>query len=167
MYDITWGHSVVSLLGKENLQINILKLRLNGHHCADVSICNFLNGNRWNFTEFIPKDPINIPALVKIMAWCRQGDKPLSEPMMSFIADAYMHDSASMSWIVLERGWNEQTEYLSLNWITDNVQLWMKLILLNIYIYIYVCVSVNWIIIGSSNDLFLLITKLLHKPMLT
>ena len=32
---------------------------------------------------FVPKDPINIiPALVKIMAWHRPGDKPISEPMM-------------------------------------------------------------------------------------
>ena len=32
---------------------------------------------------FVPKGPINnIPALVKIMAWRRSGDKPLSEPMM-------------------------------------------------------------------------------------
>ena len=33
--------------------------------------------------KFVPKGPINnIPALVQIMAWCRPGDKPLSEPMM-------------------------------------------------------------------------------------
>ena len=33
--------------------------------------------------KFVPKGPINnIPALVKIMAWRRPGDKPLSEPMM-------------------------------------------------------------------------------------
>ena len=33
--------------------------------------------------EFVPKGRINnIPALVKIMAWRRSGDKPLSEPMM-------------------------------------------------------------------------------------
>ena len=32
---------------------------------------------------FVPKAPSNnIPALVQIMAWCRPGDKPLSEPMM-------------------------------------------------------------------------------------
>ena len=31
----------------------------------------------------VPKGPINyIPALVQIMAWCRPGDKPLSEPMV-------------------------------------------------------------------------------------
>ena len=33
--------------------------------------------------KFVPKGPVNnIPALVQIMAWCRSGDKPLSEPMM-------------------------------------------------------------------------------------
>ena len=33
--------------------------------------------------SFVPKCPINNkPALVQIMAWCRPGDKPLSEPMM-------------------------------------------------------------------------------------
>ena len=33
--------------------------------------------------KFVPKGLINnIPALVKIMAWRRSGDKPLSEPMM-------------------------------------------------------------------------------------
>ena len=33
--------------------------------------------------KFVPKGRINnIPALVQIMAWCRPGDKPLSEPMM-------------------------------------------------------------------------------------
>ena len=33
--------------------------------------------------KFVPKGLINnIPALVKIMAWRRPGDKPLSEPMM-------------------------------------------------------------------------------------
>ena len=34
--------------------------------------------------KFVSKDLINdIPALVQIMAWCRSGDKPLSEPMMA------------------------------------------------------------------------------------
>ena len=33
--------------------------------------------------KFGPKGPINnIPALVQIMAWCRPGDKPLSESML-------------------------------------------------------------------------------------
>ena len=49
--------------------------------------CIFLNENVWisikNPFKFVPKGPINnIPALVQIMAWCRPGDKPLSEPML-------------------------------------------------------------------------------------
>ena len=33
--------------------------------------------------KFVPKGPIsNIPTLVQIMAWCRPGDKPLSEPKL-------------------------------------------------------------------------------------
>ena len=33
--------------------------------------------------KFVPKGPINnIQSLVQIMAWCRPGDKPLSEPML-------------------------------------------------------------------------------------
>ena len=39
----------------------------------------------------------NIPSLVQIMAWCRPGDKPLSEPMMAYFTDACMCRSASMS----------------------------------------------------------------------
>ena len=43
------------------------------------------------FTEVFPKDPIdNNQALVKIMAWRRIGDKPLPEPILTWITDAYM-----------------------------------------------------------------------------
>ena len=47
----------------------------------------FFNENVWisiNISlKFVPRGPINnIPALVQVMAWCRPGDKPLSEPMM-------------------------------------------------------------------------------------
>ena len=48
--------------------------------------------------KFVPKGPINnIVALVQKMAWRQSGDKPLSEPMMAYFSDAYMHLSASMS----------------------------------------------------------------------
>ena len=41
--------------------------------------------------KFVSEGPINnIPALVEIMAWCRPGDKPLSEPMLAQFIDAYM-----------------------------------------------------------------------------
>ena len=43
-------------------------------------------------------DPINNKtALVQIMAWRQTDDKPLSEPMMVSLIDAYMRHSASMS----------------------------------------------------------------------
>ena len=48
--------------------------------------------------KFVPKGPINnIPALVQIMAWRRTGDKPLSEPMVTQLNDAYLRHSASIS----------------------------------------------------------------------
>ena len=48
--------------------------------------------------KFVPKGSINdIQALVQIMAWRRPGDKPLSEPMVAWVTDAYMHHSAPMS----------------------------------------------------------------------
>ena len=67
---------------------NTSRPRQNGRHFADdIFTCIFLNENVWILIKmslkFIPKGPINsIPALVLIMAWCRPGDKPLSEPMM-------------------------------------------------------------------------------------
>ena len=68
----------------------------------DIFKCIFLNENDWipiNISlKFIPKGPINnIPALVQIMAWRQPGDKPLSEPMMTYFTDAYMHHLTSMS----------------------------------------------------------------------
>ena len=67
---------------------NTLRPRRNGRHFTDdIFKCIFLHENVWIpiwiSLKFVPKGPINnIPALVQIMAWCRPGDKPLSEPMM-------------------------------------------------------------------------------------
>ena len=47
--------------------------------------------------KYVPNGPINNKSLVQIMAWCRLGDKPLSEPVMIYLTDAYMRHSASMS----------------------------------------------------------------------
>ena len=54
----------------------------------------------WNENESIPiqislkfvlRNPIdNEPALVQVMAWCRTGDKPLPEAMLTQCTDAYM-----------------------------------------------------------------------------
>ena len=68
--------------------INTLRPRWNGRHFADdIFRCIFLNENIWFpikiSVKFVPEDPIyNIPSLIRIMAWRRPGDKPLSEPMM-------------------------------------------------------------------------------------
>ena len=56
----------------------------------DIFKCIFFNENVWISLKislkFVPKVPIdNIPVLVLIMAWCRQGDKPLSEPLMASV----------------------------------------------------------------------------------
>ena len=68
--------------------VNTLRPRQNGHHFADdIFRCILVNENVWIpikiSLKFVPKGAINnILALVKIMAWRRAGDKPLSEPMM-------------------------------------------------------------------------------------
>ena len=68
--------------------LNTLRPRQNGSRFADDTFkLIFLNENvRISIKispKFVPKGPINNnPALVQIMAWCRSGDKPLSEPMM-------------------------------------------------------------------------------------
>ena len=61
----------------------------------DIFSCIFLNEiNRipiqfW--LKYVPGSPIdNKSALVQVMAWRRTGDKPLAEPMMTQLVDAYM-----------------------------------------------------------------------------
>ena len=47
----------------------------------------------YDFTEFVPKGPNDRKAaLVWIMAWCRIGEKPSSEPVLARFTDAYIHD---------------------------------------------------------------------------
>ena len=67
--------------------VSTLRPRQNGRRFADDTFKRiFLNENvRLSIKislKFLPKGPINNPALVQIMAWRRPGDKPLSEPMM-------------------------------------------------------------------------------------
>ena len=82
-----------------------LRPRRNGHQFPD-DIFNWilLTENVWisikMSLKFVPKVPINnIPVLVQIMAWCLPGDKPLSEPMMVKITDAYIRHSALMIYV--------------------------------------------------------------------
>ena len=70
------------------LLVNTLRPRQNGRHFPDdIFKCIFLNENTSISIKislrFVHKGPINnIPAMVRMMAWRRIGDKPLSEPMM-------------------------------------------------------------------------------------
>ena len=68
------------------------------HHPLDI-IYFQMNFHEWkvlyfdnNFTDVCSyKSPIdNNPALAQIMAWRRIGDKPLSEPVLTWFTDAYM-----------------------------------------------------------------------------
>ena len=68
----------------------------------DILKCIFLNENvRISIQislKFIPKGPTdNISALVQVMAWCRAGDKPLPEPMMTLFTNAYIRHKGEMS----------------------------------------------------------------------
>ena len=61
----------------------------------DIFKCIFLDENDRILIQisvkFVPKSPIdNTPVLVQVMAWHRLGDKPLSEPMLTRVTDAYM-----------------------------------------------------------------------------
>ena len=70
------------------VSFNTLRPRQNGRHFPDdIFKWIFLNESAWISIhislKFVPRGPINnIPTLVQVMAWCRPGDKPLSEPMM-------------------------------------------------------------------------------------
>ena len=81
--DTGFLHSVTNWVG-----LNTLRPRQNGRHFADDTFERIiLNENVWTSItislKFVRKGTINnIPSLVKIMAWRRSGDKPLSEPMM-------------------------------------------------------------------------------------
>ena len=68
----------------------------NGRHFTDdIFIRIFVNEKFYIFIEislkFVPKGPItNDPALPQVMAWRRIGDKPLSEPMLTWFTDTYI-----------------------------------------------------------------------------
>ena len=78
----------ISLKYLPTVPINTLRPRQNGRHFPDdIFKWIFLNENLWisiNISlKFVPRGPINnISTLVKVMAWRRPDDKPLSEPMM-------------------------------------------------------------------------------------
>ena len=57
--------------------------------------CIFVNEKFWILNKisvkFVPKGPIdNNPALAKVMTWRKMGDRPLYEPILTQLTDAYM-----------------------------------------------------------------------------
>ena len=75
-------------MGNMLSSINILWTRQNGRHFpGSIFKWIFLNENEWNSIKIslkiVPGGPFSyIPALLQVMAWCRIGNKPLSETMM-------------------------------------------------------------------------------------
>ena len=76
-----WNHRPLD----HQKSFNTLRPKQNGCHFADdIFKCILLNENGLILFKISLKFvPINISTLDKIMAWCRPGDKPLSELMMS------------------------------------------------------------------------------------
>ena len=63
--------------------------------------------------KFVPNCPINnIPSLVQIMAWCRSGNKPLSEPMMVSLLTHNASLGLNALWLE-ENGWYLADSFLS------------------------------------------------------
>ena len=102
-----WRHHLSELVLRQSwtqfplLPNNTLGPRQDGRHFADDIFKRiFLNENVWISIhislKFNPGPMEDIPVLVQIMAWCRPGNKPLSEPMMVWFPDAYTRHSASM-----------------------------------------------------------------------
>ena len=49
--------------------------------------------------KLVPKGPTdNKSALIVVMSWCRSGDKPLPEPMLTQFTDAYMRQQGLTHW---------------------------------------------------------------------
>ena len=78
------------------LIINSISPWTNVRHFADGTFsCIFVTKKFWISIrispKFVPKGPVdNNPALLKIMAWHRIGNKPLFEPMPTRFTDTYM-----------------------------------------------------------------------------
>ena len=87
-------HFLLLVHDPHHVYFNTLGPRKNGRHLPDnIFKCIFMNENVWISKKislkFVLKGLINnIPELVQIMAWCRPGDKPLSESM---IVNLLMH----------------------------------------------------------------------------
>ena len=89
-----------------------MKPEQNGRHIADDTF-------KWIFLienccilikislEFVPESLIhNKSALVKVMAWCQEGNKPLPEPMLTQFMDWYI---IQPQWVEMHREVHKMT----------------------------------------------------------
>ena len=97
-FSVYWMLSVLLLLGILNHAFNSSPSGQNGHHFADDDFkCILVKEKFCTWTtislKFVPKGTIdNIPAFVKVMAWCRTGNKPLSEQTLPPFTDTNLFD---------------------------------------------------------------------------
>ena len=92
--------SFIKEVFRKGIQNHVNTLRQKDPHFPDdIFKFIFFNENVWIsntiWLNFVPKVPIDNNT--QIMAWRRSGDKPLSELMIAYVGDGYMHHSASMS----------------------------------------------------------------------
>ena len=92
-YDVIVMGSALTLLPLDKMAIILTD---------DIVKCISLNENNRNpiqiSQKFVSSSPIdNMPALVKVMAWHRTGDKELSEPMLTQSTDTYIRHCGEMS----------------------------------------------------------------------
>ena len=86
--DMSYGICIWLLFGSSEQSIfNTLRPRQNGWYFPDdIFKYIFLYENVWipikNSMKFVPKGPINNIPAVQVIAWRRQGNKPLSEPVV-------------------------------------------------------------------------------------
>ena len=85
---IIWTKAGILLIEPSATNFSEILIKFKHFHSRKcIWRCCHWNGNVWTsikiIEKFVPNGPINnILALVQIMAWCRAGNNPLSEPMM-------------------------------------------------------------------------------------
>ena len=96
---------------------------LNGRHFADDFFrCILVNEKFCNLIKIslksVPQGLVdNNQALIHIMTWCRPGDKPLSDPRLTWLADAYMrHQGKIGSTIMYTRVGRSTTRWFLCYW---------------------------------------------------
>ena len=123
--------------------LNSLRPRQNGRHFADDIFNRIsLNENVWTpikiSLKLVPMGPIdNIPALVQIVAWCRPGDKPLSEPRMVSLATHIC---------VTRPQWVKSLFYIALDEVSGLAPTWHRT-LVHIKTALYMILYYTWCVI--------------------